>query len=119
MAQRFREMQDRKREFGGGGGGGRNRYGNRDDDGGGRFFGLGSIHPRGDRGGRSREKPNVMNSGSICPMVFVANMLYFQDGISLVESRGLISIMNNLPSRVRCDVVPCILFSSYLVNLSR
>ena len=82
MAQRFREMQDRKREFGGGGGGGsggggRNRYGNREDDGGGRFFGLGSIHPRGGRGGRDREKPNVMNSGSIGAIVFVVDMLSF------------------------------------------
>jgi len=58
-------MQERKREFGGGGGGGgRNRYGNRDNDGGGgRFFGLGSINPRGGQNGRTREKPPVMNSG--------------------------------------------------------
>jgi hypothetical protein len=64
MAERFHAMQERKREFGGGGGGGRNRYGNRDNDGGGgRFFGLGSINPRGGQNGRTREKPPVMNSG--------------------------------------------------------
>jgi hypothetical protein len=59
MAERFQGMQERKREFGGG----RNRYGNRDNDGGGRFFGLGSINPRGGQNGRDREKPPVMNSG--------------------------------------------------------
>lgn len=66
MAERFKAMQERKREFGGGGGGGRSRYGGRDNGGGeGRFFGLGSIQPRGGGGfhGRDREKPPVMNSG--------------------------------------------------------
>jgi hypothetical protein len=61
MAERFKAMQERKREFGGGGG--RNRYGNRDNDGGGRFFGLGSINSRGSQNGRDREKLPVMNSG--------------------------------------------------------
>lgn len=64
MADRFRAMQERKREFGGGGGGGRNRYGNRDNDGGSQFFGLGSLNSRGGQQGRGREKPPVMNSGS-------------------------------------------------------
>jgi hypothetical protein len=60
MAERFKAMQDKKREFGGG----RNRYGTRDNDGGGgRFFGLGSVNPREGQNGRGREKPPVMNSG--------------------------------------------------------
>jgi hypothetical protein len=60
MAERFHAMQERKREFGGG----RNRYGSRDNDGGGgRFFGLGSLNPRGGQQGRTRDKPPVMNSG--------------------------------------------------------
>ena len=62
MATRFQAMQERKREFGGG----QNRYGNRgNDDGDGRFFGLGSVNPRGGRQhGRDREKPPAMNSGN-------------------------------------------------------
>ncbi|UJR25523.1 hypothetical protein I4U23_006869 [Adineta vaga] len=64
MAERFKAVQEKKREFGGGGnGGGRNRYGNRDNDGEGRFFGLGSINPRGGFNGRDHQKPPVMNSG--------------------------------------------------------
>ncbi|CAF3871017.1 unnamed protein product [Rotaria sp. Silwood2] len=59
MAERFQTMQERKREFNGG----RNHYGNRGNDGDGRFFGLGSINPRGNQNGRDREKPPVMNSG--------------------------------------------------------
>ncbi|CAM2702774.1 unnamed protein product [Rotaria socialis] len=59
MAERFKTMQDRKRDFPGA----RNRYGNRDNDGEGRFFGLGSFNSRGGRNGRDREKPPVMNSG--------------------------------------------------------
>ena len=60
MAARFKEMQDRKRDFGGT----RNRYGNRNDNNNGRFFGLGSIQSRGnDQYGGNREKTPVMNSG--------------------------------------------------------
>ncbi|CAF3836647.1 unnamed protein product [Rotaria magnacalcarata] len=59
MAERFKTMQDRKRDFPGA----RNRYGNRDNDGEGRFFGLGSFNSRGGRNERDREKPPVMNSG--------------------------------------------------------
>ena len=70
MAERFKAMQDRKREMGGGGGG-RSRFGNRDNDsGGGRFFGLGSLNPRPSHNGRGREKLPVMNSGMFLSLAF-------------------------------------------------
>lgn len=60
MAERFKLIQDRKRDFGGN----RNRYGNRHENDGGRFDGFGSFNSRGnDQNRRFREKPPVMNSG--------------------------------------------------------
>ncbi|CAF1252655.1 unnamed protein product [Adineta steineri] len=68
MADRFKAMQDRKREFGGG----QNRFGNRDNGGGGRFFGLGSINPRGGHNGRDRDKLPSMNSGKYFYFVLIS-----------------------------------------------
>lgn len=60
MAERFKLIQDRKRDLGGN----RNRYGNRHENDGSRFDGLGSFNSRGnDQNRRFREKPPVMNSG--------------------------------------------------------
>ncbi|CAF0936895.1 unnamed protein product [Adineta ricciae] len=56
MAERFKAVQDKKREFGSG----RNRYGNGGE---GRFFGLGSINPRGGSNARDRPQLPAMNSG--------------------------------------------------------
>ena len=94
MATRFQAVLDRKREFGGGG---QNRYGNRNNDGGGRFFGLGSINPRGGgQHGRDREKPQVMNSGTHRRCSLYACLFSFCLCLSRMVILGLIKVFSLL-----------------------